>query len=200
MRQCQRRLKRGLARLKKRGFAAVIVDEAFIVHDMRSGRKYWSFVGRRVHNLYTRSHKTAAVHGALGEDGRQLFREYARADSYAFIDQLKELAAKWGKVAVIAGRYSVHRSEEAERFIRKNRAARNGTDVVLLCLPAGCPFLNAVEKCWNLLKRRVVVVGEHHASFDDLRRAVSLFTRTTRFGYDIYESLYSDPPADAIAA
>ena len=111
VRQCQRRLKKRLAKLKKRGFAAVIVDEAFIVHDTRNGRKYWSLVGRRVHNLYTGSHKTVAIHGALGEDGRQLFREYARADSYAFIDQLKELAAKWGKVAVIVDRYSVHRSE-----------------------------------------------------------------------------------------
>ena len=120
------------------------------MHDTRNGRKYWSLVGRRVHNLYTGSHKTVAIHGALGEDGRQLFREYARADSYAFIDQLKELAAKWGKVAVIVDRYSVHRSEEVKRFIRKNRAARNGTDIVLLYLPTGCPFLNAVEKCWNL--------------------------------------------------
>ena len=94
VRQCQRRLKKRLAKLKKRGFAAAIVDEAFIVHDTRNGRKYWSLVGRRVHNLYTGSHKTAVVHGALGEDGQQLFRKYARADSYAFIDQLKELAAK----------------------------------------------------------------------------------------------------------
>jgi len=195
----QRRLDKRLARLRARGYKVAIVDEAFLVHNTRRGRKYWALVGRRIHNLYTGSHKTVAIPGSLCEDGSQLFREYARADSYAFVDYLKEMTAKWGKVAVIADNYSVHCSAEVQRFIRRNRKANNGTDVVMVYLPKGCPFLNAVEKCWNRLKRDVSV-GEHHASFDDLRRAVSLFTRTTRFGYNIYESLYSNPPPDSLAA
>ena len=195
----QRRLDKRLARLRARGYKVAIVDEAFLVHNTRRGRKYWALVGRRIYNLYTGSHKTVAIIGSLCEDGSQLFREYARADSYAFVDYLKEMAAKWGKVAVVADNYSVHCSAEVQRFIRRNRKANNGTDVVMVYLPKGCPFLNAVEKCWNRLKRDVSV-GEHHASFDDLRRAVSLFTRTTRFGYNIYESLYSNPPPDSLAA
>lgn len=193
--QWQRRTKKRLARLKRQGYAAVIIDEAFVVHNTYNGRKYWALVGRRIYNLYTGSHKTVAVQGGASEDGRQLFREYARADSYAFIDQLKEITAKWGKVAVIADKYSVHLSEEVKGFIRKNRAANNGTDIVMIYLPTGCPFLNAVEMCWNRLKREVVV-GEHHASFDDLRRAISLFTRTTRFNCDMMATLLSSPPAD----
>ena len=43
-------------------------------------------------------------------------------------------------------------------------------------------------------------VTPHHASFDDLRRAVSLFTRTMRFSYNIHVSHCSDPPPDSMAA
>jgi len=61
--------------------------------------------------------------------------------------------------------------------------------------PAGCPFLNVVKQRWSQLKRRVVV-GEHHASFEDLHRAASEFMRTARFDPSLEDYLYAKMPPD----
>ena len=195
----QRRLRKRIDKLRDRGYKVVVIDEAHLVYNTRRGTKHWSIVGKRVRQTFTGSHKKATIFGALVEDGPQMFRPFAKADSYAFIDFLKELTAKFGKVAVIADRYSAHSSHVVKEYIRKNRAARPDRDIRMIWLPVGCPYLNAVEKCWNRLKRKVVV-GEYHDSFDEMCRVASEFLRTVRFGYSIEKSLYSDPPPDMIPA
>ena len=78
----------------------------------------------------------------------------------------RQITAKFGRVAVIADRYSAH-FYVVKEFIRKNRKDRRPErDVQTARFPAGCPFLNAVEQCWSRLEMSVVVVvvGEHHAS------------------------------------
>ena len=47
-----------------------------------------------------------------------------------------------------------------------------------------------VEQCWSRLEKRVVV-GEHYASFEDLRRAASEFMRTARFDLSLEDYLYA---------
>ena len=146
------------------------VDEAFLVHDAK-GKKHWPLVGKRVMQLYTGSHKRTAPHCAFAEDGRRLSRFFARANSYTFIEFPGQITAKFGRVAVIAGQCSAHFCVVKE-FVRKNRKDRPERDIQTVHFPVGRPFLNVVEQCWSQLKGRVVV-GEHHASFEDLRRAAS---------------------------
>lgn len=197
VRRWQRRMDKRIAGLRARGYTIVIMDESHLVYDARPGRKYWSLVGVRVRQVTTGSHKRAAVFGALADGGRSMFRIYAKADSYAFIAFLKELTARFGKVAVIADRYSAHNSHVVRECIKKNRKEHPDRDIQMVCLPAGCPFLNAVEKCWSQLKK-AVVVGEYHASFEDLCTATEKFLKSMRFGYSIEQSLYTDPPPDMI--
>lgn len=197
VRRWQRRMDKRIAGLRARGYTIVIMDESHLVYDARPGRKYWSLVGVRVRQVTTGSHKRAAVFGALADGGRSMFRIYAKAESYAFIAFLKELTARFGKVAIIADRYSAHNSHVVREYIKKNRKEHPDSDIQMVCLPAGCPFLNAVEKCWSQLKK-AVVVGEYHASFEDLCTATEKFLKSMRFGYSIEQSLYTDPPPDMI--
>ena len=82
------------------------VDEAFLVYDAKKGKKHWSYVGKRVMQLYTGSYKRVVPHCAFAEDGRRLTCFFARANSYTFIEFLRQITAKFGRVAVIAGQYS----------------------------------------------------------------------------------------------
>ena len=190
----QRRVRKRIDRLRKMGFAVVSIDEAFLMRDPRKGRKHWTFVGKRVAQLYTGSHKMAAPHCAYAEDGRRMTCFFARANSYTFIEFLKRVTAKFGKVAIIADQYSAHYSRVVREF-KKNRRDRPDRDIQMVRLPVGCLYLNVVEQCWNRLKR-AVVAGEHHASFEDLRRATSKFMRTARFNFALEDYLYAKPPPD----
>ena len=194
----QRRARKRTGTLVAKGYTVVALDEAYLVYNTYGGKKHWSLVGRRVFQSFTGSHKRLAVFCAYASDGRRVSRQYAKGDSYAFIKFLKVVTAKFGKVAIIADRYSAHNSHVVREFVKDNRMARPDRDIRMVRLPVGCPFLNVVEKCWNLLKRRVVV-GEHHASFGDLRRAAVAFMRTARFNFSLEASLYSDPPPDMAA-
>ena len=40
------------------------------------------------------------------------------------------------------------------------------------------------------------VVGEHHASFENLRRAAPEFMRTARFDLPLKDYIYAKPPPD----
>ena len=191
----QRRVRKRIDKLRERGYTVVAVDEAFLVYNTIRGRKHWSLVGKRVPQLRTGSHKRAAPHCGYAEDGRHLTCFFARANSYTFIEFLKRLTAKFGKVAVIADQYSAHYSYVVREFIKKNRRERPDRDVQMVRFPVGCPYLNVVEQCWNRLKR-AVVVGEHHATFEDLRRAASKFMGTARFNFALADYLYAKPPPD----
>lgn len=189
----QGRIDERLERFRKKGYTILAMDEAFLVNDITRGRKHWSLVGERIAHLYNGSHGRVALHCAYAEDGRRLMTTYTRADSYTFVDFLKEMTAKFGKVAVLVDNYSAHFSCLVRDFIKKNRRERPDRDIRLVRLPVGCPFLNVVEQCWSQLKRKVVV-GEHHSTIRDLRRAAAEFMRTAQFNLSLADYIHADPP------
>ena len=197
--QWQARIDGRLDRLRKKGYTVLAMDEAFLVEGTLRGRKHWSLVGERIAQLHTGSHGRVALHCAYAEDGRRLMTTYTRSDSYTFVDFLKEITAKFGKVAVLVDNYSAHFSCLVRDFIKKNRKERPDRDIRLVRLPVGCPFLNVVEQCWSQLKRKVVV-GEHHSTIRDLRRAAAEFMRTAQFNMSLADYIHADPPPVAAAA
>ena len=85
-------------------------DESLFLHDMMTGRRYWSPKGQRISAPYTGSHKKITMCGALAMDGRQFFRAYERFDAPTFVAYLKEMQRHFGKVAVMTDRALQHRS------------------------------------------------------------------------------------------
>ena len=182
----QRHLVKRILRLKRRGYIVVVEDEAFFVWDTVKGKKLWTWTDRRIFMQYTGSHQRIAVFGALAEDGSQLFRSYGTANSDTFMDFVRQLKARFGKVAIIMDRAPWHASKKTASMMREE-------GVIPVFLPTGSPYLNAVEACWQRAKRHLLV-SEYYPTFGQMKEAVSDFFRTTRFGLDIMKYLYRNPP------
>ena len=183
----QYRLKRIIPRLEKAGFVITMQDESFFLHDMMTGRKYWSPKGQRISAPYTGSHKKITMHGALARDGRQFFRAYERFDALTFVAYLKEMQQHFGKVAVMTDRAPQHRSKLVRELLRKNKNIR------IIYFPKGSPYLNVVEECWHQGKR-VLLVSEYYRKFSDMCEAVSQYYRTARFNLELLK--YANRKAD----
>ena len=172
------RLKQQISRLEKKGFVIVPEDEAFFIHDVKSGRKYWSPKGQRIHRAYTGSHKKITVYGSITSDGRQLFRTYEGSNSETFVAYLKELQRRFGKVLVIADRASSHKSDLVREFLRDNE------NIKITYFPKGSPYLNPVEECWRQGKH-ALSVSEYYRTFLDMCQALYVLSdKTVPFGSD----------------
>ena len=175
----QYRFKKQVSRLEKDGFISVMGDEAFIIHDTVSGRKYWSPRGKRIAVPYTGSYKKVAVYGAIAkEDGRQFFRTYDRFDAPTFIEYLKAMQRHFGKIVTVVDKASPHRAKSVKELLWENK------NIKIIYLPKRSPYLNAVEKCWRRGKQ-VLLVSEYYKTFTDMCSAISTYYRTARFTLDI---------------
>ena len=188
----QYRLDKRISRLERDGFIMVMQDEAFFIHDVITGRKYWVPKGQRINIPYTGSHKRITAYGALAKGGRQFFRTYEKFDSPTFVKYLTEMQRWFGKVVVVTDRVSPHRSRFVKKLLRRNR------HIKIIYFPEGSPYLNAVEECWYHGKR-ILLAFEYYRTFQDMHRAVLLYYRTARFKLDLlkftsrkYEALCKD--------
>jgi transposase len=140
----------------------------------------WVRKGTRPIVTVTGSHQKTIVFGALAHDGRQMFRQYDKFDQHAFLDFLKCLHKKFGKILVYADRAPQHcRSKLVQEYLKKNRK-----DVIVDWFPKGSPQYNAVEECWKQGKYDLLV-SRYHPSFADLKDIITRYYRTRRFNLDI---------------
>ena len=111
----------------EKGFTILDMDEAFFVHDVVSGRKYWSPQGGRIVVPHTGSHKRIVVYGAIAKDSRQPFRTRELFDMPTLVWYLKELQRHFGKVGAVMDRASPHRAKAVKKLLRKNKTLKLST-------------------------------------------------------------------------
>ncbi len=187
VRSWQQRTKKRISRLKKKGFVIAMADEAFFVRDTKTGKKYWSPVAKRIFLPYTGRHESLAVYGTITENGNQLFRVYDKFNAVTFVEYLKELHWKYGKIAIILDRASVHKSKKVKEYLANNRDAK------LIWLPKGSPYLkNMIEQCWKISKY-ALLVSEYYAMFTIMNKAVSEYFRVTKFKLDVANYIFRNP-------
>ncbi len=186
VRNWQQRIKKRISLLEKEGFVIAITDEAFFIRDVKAGRKYWSLVAKRIFLPYTGRHESLAVYGTITTHGEQLFRIYDKFNAVTFVEYLKELHWKYGKIALILDRASVHKSNKVKEFLAKN------PDVKLIWQPKGSPYLNMIEQCWKISKY-ALLVSEYYAMFSVMHNTVSQYFRTTKFKLDIANYIFRNP-------
>lgn len=186
VRSWQYRIKKRISRLKKNGFIIAMIYEAFFVRDTKTGKKYWSPVAKRIFLPYTGNHESLAVYGTITENESQLFRVYQKFNAVTFVEYLKELHWKYGKVALMLDRASVHKSKKVKEFLAKN------PDVKLIWLPKGSPYLNMIEQYWKISKH-VLLVSEYYAMFSVMNDAVSKYFRITKFKLDVTNYIFRNP-------
>ena len=119
------------------------------------------------------------IFGILAMNGSQLFRQYDAFDQYAFIDYLKQVQRKFGKVILFTDRARQHRSKKVQEYLEKNKDC-----IRLVYLPKGSPEFSAVEECWRQGKYDLLV-SKYYPRFTDLRKIIAEYYRTRRFNLDI---------------
>ena len=175
----QYRLKKRISRLEKDGFVIAMEDEAFFIHDVKSGRKYWSPVGVPITVPYTGSHKRITAYGSITMDGRQFFRTASGFNAPTFVVYLKATQRHFGKVAVMVDRASpAPRKKPSGRCCTRTRTSRS-----YACQKAhriSTPWKNAGTK-----ESGALLVSEYYKTFLDMHSAVSQYYRTARFNLDL---------------
>jgi len=132
------------------------------------------------------NHESLAVYGTITINGDQLFRIYKKFNAATFVEYLKEIHYKYGKIALILDRASVHKSKKVKDFLTDN------PDVKLIWLPKGSPYLNMIEQCWKISKH-VLLVSEYYAMFTIMNKAVSEYFRITKFKLDVVNYVFRNP-------
>ena len=186
VRSWQYRFDRRVSRLEQDGFTIVDEDGVFSIHDVMLGRKYRFPRGEQIVVPYTRSHSRIVVYGVIARNGRQFFRMHKRFDAPAFVEYLKAMQRHSGKVAAIGDRASPHRAKLVRKLLWEN------TNIRIIYLPKGSPYLNAVEECWHQGKR-ILLVSEYYRTFADMCNAIITYYRTVRFKLDIVRYASRNP-------
>ena len=126
----------------------------------------WAIKGSKPIILTTGSKRKVILFGALGEDRKQLFRQYKTADSDAFLDYLKLLKRKWPKMLLFLDKAPWHKEKRVKSFLRKHKDS-----IRVFWFPTANPEANPVEECWNQGKDEVLGSTFYH-SFNDFRNAI----------------------------
>jgi len=111
-------------------------------------------------------------------DGKQLFKQYDEFNSKTFIDYLKHVQKRFGKIVIFVDRATPHCSKITRRFLDANKDT-----IIVEYFPVGCPEFNAVEECWRQGKYHML--STYYTMFADLKHNICCYYRTTRFNLDI---------------
>ena len=159
-------------------------DESIFVHDVLARRKLWLPKGVRPVVTMTGSHQRTCVFGTLTMEGKQLFRQYDLFNQDTFLDYLKQVRRRLGKVIMLADRARQHLSKKVLEYLEDNKDAMR-----MVYLPKGSPEFNAVEECCWRQGKHDLLVSKYYSRFTDLKSTISKYYRTMRFNLDIVKYL-----------
>jgi len=123
------------------------------------------------------------VFGTLAMKGKQLFRQYGVFNKDTFLDYLKQVRKRLGKVIMFTDRARQHQAKKVREYLEENK------DFLRIAyLPKGSPEFNAVEECWRQGKYDLLV-SKYYQRFTDLKSTISRYYRTRRFNLDVVKYL-----------
>jgi transposase len=103
-------------------------------------------------------------------------------NSKTFVDYLKQIQKKFGKIIIFVDRATPHCSKITKQFIADNKDT-----IKLEYFPLGSPEFNAVEECWRQGKYHIL--STYYPLFDYLKEVITNYYRTTRFNLNIVKYL-----------
>lgn len=165
----------------------VCEDESIFVYDSVV-RAVWARKGSKPIALKTGSHRKTCVFGAIGMDGRQLFRQTKDIDHLEFIRFLNALKRKFKKFLLFIDRAPWHGfgrrgAEEVKQYFAKNKKC-----IAVVYFPKVSPELNPVEECWRQTKDSVLG-SMFYPTFEEMKAALTQHLRTKRFKLDMVKYL-----------
>ena len=115
--------------------------------------------------------------------GKQLFRQYDVFNQYTFLDYLRQVKKRLGKVIMFTDRARQHQAKKVREYLEENKDFLR-----IVYLPKGSPEFNAVEECWRQGKYNLLV-SKYYPKFTDLKSTISRYYRTRRFNLDVVKYL-----------
>jgi transposase len=179
--EIQKRVKQILASLKS-DWTLLVQDESIFVYDYVIRRKKWISKYKRPIITVTGSRKRTIVFGCLSLDGKQLFKQYDKFNSSIFVDYLKHVQKRFGKIVIFVDRATPHCSKITRKFLDSNKDT-----IRLEYFPVGSPEFNAVEECWR--QGKYYILSTYYPLFDFLKDTILYYYRITRFNLDIVKYL-----------
>ena len=146
-------------------------------------RKKWISTDKRPIVTVTGSRKRTIVFGSLSLQGKQLFKQYDEFNSNTFVDYLKQVQKRFGKIVIFVDRATPHCSKITRRFLDTNKDT-----IRLEYFPVGSPEFNAVEECLRQGKYDLLV-SKYYQRFTDLKSTISRYYKTRRFNLDVVKYL-----------
>ena len=178
----QRRIKKLIKKLKKRGYTILSLDESIFENEYSEKKRFWAMLGKPAYGIYNGKHQRAITFGAVADNGKQIFRIYKKFNTGTFIEFLNEIIAHFGKkILIIMDKATPHTSKKTVKYIERN-------NILTEYFPTGTPELNAVEQCWARGKQKLLT-SQPYKSLTDFIHAISEYYRTTRFNLDINKYL-----------
>ena len=149
--------------------------------------RVWAPEGRRPVCRVTGSHERTVVFGAMDMEGAQVFRQYGSFDGTAFLDYLKKVHAKYGRLYLLLDRAKQHyRTKKVREYIIENRATLR-----VRWIPVGSPAFNVMEECWRQMDDDMLAL-RFYSSLGRLRMEMGEYLRTKRFRLDMANFLLTD--------
>ena len=181
-----------IQKYRKLGYTIVTEDEGHF-KDMLLTAKYWAKVGIRILMSWTGGHHKFSMFCSMTDKGRMFFHHCKTANTDSFLEHIKIVYAKVGKMVLIMDKASYHRSEDIQKFLREHRK-----DIIVIWYPTGHPYLNPVEEVWYVLKKAV----EHSVRYGNLnthlQATYDFIGNGSKFNYDFKKFLNRKPPKGII--
>jgi len=151
-------------------------------------RRVWAGPGIRPVRVVSGSRFRTAVFGAIGIDGRQLFRQYGSFDGPSFLDFLKKMHKRFGPMYLFVDKARQHRRTKiVTDYLRRHR-----TTLRVRWLPTASPEFDAIEECWRQGEKDLSSLPRFPTTLKDLKKFLAAYYRTKRFGLDMRGFLLTD--------
>jgi transposase len=161
-------------------------DESFVVRDAIVTR-VWAPEGKRPICRVTGSHERTVVFGAMDMEGRKIFRQYDTFDGENFLDFLKQIHKKYGRLYLFLDKAKQHyKTKIVREYMRKNRATLR-----VRWIPVGSPAFNVMEECWRQMDNDLLAL-RFYSSLNKLERAVGGYLRKKKFRLNMVSFLLTN--------
>ena len=164
------------------GYAACVQDEVICVANARLRKGVYTPKGIRGVHAYTGSHSKTIVFGLITLDGERFFQRYGSFTGKEFVEFLKAVRERFGKILMMTDGAPQHRS----KLVREELGCLDGLE--LQFLPPGCPDLNAIEEVWRQMKHAVLDVP--YVRFSSMCSDIDRWLRSSLPKLDIERYLY----------
>jgi transposase len=155
------------------------MDESFFFFDSLV-KGVWIYKDFRPVVTITGSHRSLSMFGAIGLQGKQLFRQYNCFNEDTFCEFLKHVHYKFPKCYLFLDKALQHyESCKVGKYLEKHK-----NSLIPVFLPTASPEFMVLEECWNISKDNLLVLV-YYKSFTEFRTRMGQHFRATHFNLDM---------------